>query len=116
MAVTDTNTPASELLVEALRDVQPRAYLYQYTDPMSGKPVWRSKGEPWNGQTPKQTEALYSVEQIALAAQPRDDVRELLREAREELMQAASITGNLNWQSDLNKLVTRIDARLNGEG
>lgn len=66
-------------VVEALRGVYPRAYLYQFSDPMSGKPVWRTNSGPWNGQTPKATEALYSVEQIAAirSTQCSGDTQEL---------------------------------------
>jgi len=58
--------------VDALRDIAPRSYLYQFTDPVSGRPVWRNDAGPWNGRTPEATEALYSVEQIATlrASQP----------------------------------------------
>lgn len=47
----------------------------------------------------------------SLSAHPAGDVA-LLREAHEHLMQAASITGNLAWQSELNRLTARIDASL----
>lgn len=49
--------------------VTPRSYLYRYTDPMSGKPVWRTDGGFWNGQRPYEAEALYSqVDYTAILA------------------------------------------------
>lgn len=35
-------------------------YRYRFADPISGRPVWRYSPGPWNGQRPREAEALYT--------------------------------------------------------
>jgi hypothetical protein len=57
----------------------PRAYLYRYADPLTGRPVWRRDGELWNGQQPTATIPLY--DQQSLDAAREEGRRAGLKEA-----------------------------------
>ena len=41
-------------------EAEPVAYRYRYSDPVSGKPVWRNSSGSWNGQQPSETQPLYA--------------------------------------------------------
>lgn len=56
---------------EPATDVEPYTYFYRYSDPMSGKPVWRSSGSLWNGQRPSEALPLYT-------RPPESQLRELI--------------------------------------
>jgi len=55
---------------------EPAAYRYRFTDPISGNPVWRNSHIEWNGQKPKESQALYTHPIPAAPAVPEihDDV------------------------------------------
>lgn len=40
---------------------------YKYSDPVSGKPVWRNEYGTWNGQRPKGSVELYDRQTVELA-------------------------------------------------
>lgn len=39
---------------------EPVAYRYRFTDPISGSSIWRFDSAPWNGQKPREAQALYT--------------------------------------------------------
>ena len=51
---------------------EPVAWRHKYTDPGSGKPVWRDRGGLWNGQLPEESQPLYTT--------PPAGIREALEE------------------------------------
>ena len=53
---------------------KPVAWRYRYTDPVSGKPVWRYDNRLWNGQRPSERQALYARP----APQPSEPVEALI--------------------------------------
>ena len=61
--------------------VEPVSYRYRYVDPTSGKTVWRSSSELWNGQRPNATEALFSAFQLAAECEAREWAERELSEA-----------------------------------
>lgn len=61
------------------RAAEPVAYRYRFSDPMSGRPVWRFSSAQWNGQRPSEAEPLYARpatadEALEQAARAIDDV------------------------------------------
>ena len=52
--------------IEAMEKQEPYSYIYEYSNPIDGSPVWRDKPGYWNAQFPKSSKPLY----LAPGAQP----------------------------------------------
>ena len=52
--------------IEAMEQQEPYLYIYEYSNPIDGSPVWRDKPGYWNAQFPKSSKPLY----LAPGAQP----------------------------------------------
>ena len=52
--------------IEAMEQQEPYSYIYEYSNPIDGSPVWRDKPGYWNAQFPKSSKPLY----LAPGAQP----------------------------------------------
>ena len=61
----DNNT-ALRAHVEAMGQQEPYSYIYEYSNPIDGSPVWRDMPGYWNAQFPKSSKPLY----LAPGAQP----------------------------------------------
>jgi len=64
-------------------NAKPRAYLYRYTDPISGNPIWRSDNAFWNGQRPSEVLPLYEHPPAPDHAEWNDAIEEAAKVARE---------------------------------
>ena len=58
--------------IEAMEKQEPYSYIYEYSNPIDGSPVWRDKPGYWNAQFPKSSKPLY----LAPGAQPAPSVPE----------------------------------------
>ena len=56
--------------IEAMERQEPYSYIYEYSNPIDGSPVWRDKPGYWNAQFPKSSKPLY----LASGAQPAPSV------------------------------------------
>ena len=56
--------------IEAMEQQEPYSYIYEYSNPIDGSPVWRDKPGYWNAQFPKSSKPLY----LAPGAQPAPSV------------------------------------------
>ena len=56
--------------IEAMERQEPYSYIYEYSNPIDGSPVWRDKPGYWNAQFPKSSKPLY----LAPGAQPAPSV------------------------------------------
>ena len=56
--------------IEAMEQQEPYSYIYEYSNPIDGSPVWRDKPGYWNAQFPKSSKPLY----LAPGAQPTPSV------------------------------------------
>ena len=56
--------------IEAMEQQEPYLYIYEYSNPIDGSPVWRDKPGYWNAQFPKSSKPLY----LAPGAQPAPSV------------------------------------------
>ncbi len=45
--------------IEAMEKQEPYSYIYEYSNPIDGSPVWRDKPGYWNAQFPKSSIPLY---------------------------------------------------------
>lgn len=45
--------------IEAMEKQEPYSYIYEYSNPIDGSPVWRDKPGYWNAQFPKSSKPLY---------------------------------------------------------
>ena len=45
--------------IEAMEQQEPYLYIYEYSNPIDGSPVWRDKPGYWNAQFPKSSKPLY---------------------------------------------------------
>ena len=54
----DNNT-ALRARIEAMGQQEPYSYIYEYSNPIDGSPVWRDKPGYWNAQFPKSSKPLY---------------------------------------------------------
>ena len=52
--------------IEQMEKQEPYSYIYEYSNPIDGSPVWRDKPGYWNAQFPKSSKPLY----LAPGAQP----------------------------------------------
>ena len=52
--------------IEAMEKQEPYSYIYEYSNPIDGSPVWRDKPGYWNAQFPKSSKPLY----LATGAHP----------------------------------------------
>lgn len=62
-----------------------RARHYEYSDPFSGKSVWRNEGGTWNGQQPKGSVELYDRQTVELAITAQREELDRVREALEKI-------------------------------
>ena len=60
MNVAPSSLQKALTAAEQAQEAQPVAYRYRYTDPGTGKSVWRDKNGLWNGQLPSGSQALYT--------------------------------------------------------
>lgn len=80
----DDMTPRSEALAMMAAALgEPAAYFYRYSDPFTGRPLWRHDGRPWNGQEAQEVKPLYAMPDDALAALDRakEEAKQEEREA-----------------------------------
>ena len=56
--------------IEEVERQEPYSYIYEYSNPIDGSPVWRDKPGYWNAQFPKSSKPLY----LAPGAQPAPSV------------------------------------------
>lgn len=42
----------------------PYGYTYEFADPLSGDPIWRSNSGMWNGQTSRRSQGTYTEDQM----------------------------------------------------
>ena len=56
--------------IEEMEKQEPYSYIYEYSNPIDGSPVWRDKPGYWNAQFPKSSKPLY----LAPGAQPAPSV------------------------------------------
>ena len=61
---------ALQAKIEAMEKQEPYSYIYEYSNPIDGSPVWRDKPGYWNAQFPKSSKPLY----LASGAQPAPSV------------------------------------------
>lgn len=82
-------------LAEYLDGLPVRARHYKYSDPISGKSVWRNECGTWNGQQPKGSVDLYDRQTVETAL--RTDRKAVLEEAAkvaDERAEACRLAGN----------------------
>ena len=58
--------------IEQMEKQEPYSYIYEYSNPIDGSPVWRDKPGYWNAQFPKSSKPLY----LASGAQPAPSIPE----------------------------------------
>ena len=56
--------------IEEVERQEPYSYIYEYSNPIDGSPVWRDKPGYWNAQFPKSSKPLY----LAPGAQPAPSI------------------------------------------
>jgi len=47
--------------IEAMEKQEPYSYIYEYSNPIDGSPVWRNVPGYWNAQFPKSSKPLYAM-------------------------------------------------------
>ena len=67
--------------IEAMEKQEPYSYIYEYSNPIDGSPVWRDKPGYWNAQFPKSSKPLY----LAPGAQPAPSFADAYQGAMEEV-------------------------------
>jgi hypothetical protein len=90
---------------ENLHKQEPVAYRYRFSDPISGKPVWRSDFYTWNGQKYEESEALYTH------PAPQAEQKSLKVDADEIALKAAQEIA-LMWGHDRSQFVSKIQCRI----
>ena len=45
--------------IETMEKQEPYSYIYEYSNPIDGSPVWRDKPGYWNAQFPKSSKPLF---------------------------------------------------------
>ena len=73
---------ALQARIEAMEKQEPYSYIYEYSNPIDGSPVWRDKPGYWNAQFPKSSKPLY----LASGAQPAPSVPERWKQLVQELV------------------------------
>ena len=60
-------SPDRDDVRELLNNLPVRTRHYKYSDPMSGRPIWRNECGIWNGQQPKGSVDLYDRQTVEAA-------------------------------------------------
>lgn len=76
---------------------EPYCYLYKFSDPMSGSPVWRRTPDLWNGQRPSGTKPLYATP-VAPAPVAVKNLLDRLHEFRAEITDFAN---TVEWDNNI---------------
>ena len=67
--------------IEEMEQQEPYSYIYEYSNPIDGSPVWRDKPGYWNAQFPKSSKPLY----LAPGAQPAPSFADAYQGAMEDV-------------------------------
>lgn len=80
--------------IEEMERQEPYSYLYEFSNPIDGRPVWRNVPGYWNAQFPKSSKPLYALPGAQPAPSVPDGWRLVPTNATLEMREA----GLENWQ------------------
>lgn len=82
LEVAENERDALQAKIEAMEQQEPYLYIYEYSNPIDGSPVWRDKPGYWNAQFPKSSKPLY----LAPGAQPAPSFADAYQGAMEDVV------------------------------